>query len=102
MSGAVQQFGFEGGDAVQAPGGVGEFLGELGFGRGCRAVFVEELAAMLLVSGLVFGFEEDGAAGEAVAEGVLGRASFTFGGAGAGGVLGIGAIDGCAVYGWKS
>ncbi len=55
LAGAFQQIGFEGGDAVEAPGGVGQFLGELCFGRGGRAVFVEELAAVLFVSGLVFG-----------------------------------------------
>ena len=36
------------------PGGVGEFLGELGFGRGGGLVLVEELAAVELVGGGVF------------------------------------------------
>ncbi len=102
LAGAFQQIGFEGGDAVEAPGGVGEFLGELGFDRGGRTALVEEMAAVLLVSGLVFGGQGRGAAQEAVAEGVLGRARFSFFGAGAGGMFGIGAIDGGAVDGWKS
>ena len=34
IGGAVEEGGFEQGDAVEAPGGVGEFLGELGFGGG--------------------------------------------------------------------
>jgi len=101
-AGAIQQIGFEGGNAVEAPGGVGEFLGELRFGGGCRAVLVEEPAAVLLVSCLILRTQNRGAAQEAVADGVLRRSRFTFLGAGAGGVLGIGAIDGCPVDGWKS
>ena len=99
---AVEQVGFQGGDAVEAPGGVGEFLGELGFGRGGGLVFVEELAAVLLVGGLIFGGQDSGAAGEAVAEGVAGGTGFAFRGAGAGGLLGVGAINGRAVDCGKS
>ncbi|HTS49572.1 MAG TPA: hypothetical protein VMH05_16580 [Bryobacteraceae bacterium] len=102
LAGAFQQIGFEGRDAVEAPGGVGQFLSELRFGWSRRAVFVDELAAVLLVSSLIFGGQNRSAAQQAVAEGVLGRARFTFLGAGAGGMLGIGAIDGGAVDGWKS
>ena len=46
VGGAIEEGGFERGDAVEAPGGVGEFLGELGLGGGCGLVFVEEAAAM--------------------------------------------------------
>ncbi len=54
---------FELRDAVEAPGGVDEFLGELSFGSSCRLVFVEELAAVRLVGGGIFGSEDRGAAG---------------------------------------
>ena len=60
VGGAVEEGGFERGDAVEAPGGVGEFLGELGFGGSGGLVFVEEAAAMGVVSCLVFGGEDGG------------------------------------------
>ena len=50
------------GNAIDAPGGVGEFLGELGFGGSGGFVFVEEATAMRVVGGSVFG-REDGAGG---------------------------------------
>src|SRR6202022_3490761 len=43
---AVEQGGFKEWDAVEAPGGVGELLGELGFGGSGRLVFVKELPAV--------------------------------------------------------
>jgi hypothetical protein len=46
-----EERGFELGDAVEAPSGVGEFLGELGFGGSGGLIFVEELAAVELVGG---------------------------------------------------
>jgi hypothetical protein len=55
-----KQIGFEEWDAVEAPGGVDEFLGELGLGGGGGLIFVEELAAMCVVRYLVFGGEDDG------------------------------------------
>ena len=60
-------------------------------------VFVEELAAVGLVGGGVFGGEDGGGGGEAVAEGVQRRTLFAGFGARAGGVLGVGAVDGRAV-----
>jgi hypothetical protein len=51
-----QQVGFEQGDAVEAPGGVGEFADELNFGGSCGLVFVEE--------GPVMGFEGGGLVGD--------------------------------------
>ncbi len=85
---AVEQGGFERGNAVDAPRGIGELLAELGFGRSRGLVFVEELAAVLLVGGGVLGGEYRGTAGEAVGEGVLGRTLFAGDGAGAGGAVG--------------
>ena len=49
--------------------------------------------------GGVLGSEDSRAAGEAVGEGIDGRALFAGGGAGAGGMLGVGLIDGGAVEG---
>jgi hypothetical protein len=94
-----EQLGFQKRDAVETPGGVGEFLGELGFGGRGGLIFVEELAAMELVSGGVLRGEDRGAAGEAVGEGVAGGALFTGGGAGSGGVESVGPISGGAVGG---
>ena len=88
VGGAIEEGGFERGDAVEAPGGVGEFLGELGFGGGGGLVFVEKLAAVVLVGGGVLGGEDGRAAGEAVGDGVHGRTLFACCGAGAGGAVG--------------
>jgi hypothetical protein len=97
VGGAVEEGGFEEWDAVEAPGGVGEFLGELGFGGGGGLVFVEELAAVELVGGGILGGEDGRMAGEAVSEGVLGRTLFAGGGARSGGKEGVGAVGGVAV-----
>ncbi len=61
-SGAGEHFRFEARDAVEAPGGVDEFLDELRFGGSGGLVFDEEAAAMFLVGGGVFG-GEDGRSG---------------------------------------
>src|SRR5579863_9728386 len=102
MGGAMEHLGFEGGDSVEAPGGVGKFLSELRLGGGLRAVLVDELAAVLLVGGLVFRWQEGGAAGEAVAQRVARGTGFAFGSARAGGVLGVGSVDGRAIDDGKS
>jgi hypothetical protein len=60
VGGAVEESGFERGDAVEAPGGVGELLRELGLGGGGGLVFVEEAAAMCVIRCLVFGGEDGG------------------------------------------
>jgi hypothetical protein len=70
IGGAREQLGFEEGDAVEPPGGVGEFLGELGLGGSGRLVFVEELLDVTLIRGWIFGGENGAAGGQAVAEGV--------------------------------
>ncbi len=57
-----EQSGFEERDAVEAPGCVGEFLDELSFGWSGGLVFIQELAAVLLVGDWVFG-GQDGSAG---------------------------------------
>jgi hypothetical protein len=86
--GAVEESGFECGDAVDSPGGVGDFLDELSLGGSGGLVFVEELAAVALVGGGVLGGEDGGAAGETVGEGVLRRPLFAGGGAGSSGAIG--------------
>jgi len=84
--GAGEELGFEEWDAVEAPGGVGKLVDELGLGRGGGVVLGEELLDVALEGGGVLGGEDGGAAGEAVLEGVEGRAEFAGMGAGAGGV----------------
>jgi hypothetical protein len=59
--GGREEVGFEKWDAIQAPRGVGEFVDQLSFGGSRGAVFFEELAAVLLVGGRVFGREDGGA-----------------------------------------
>jgi hypothetical protein len=61
--GAVEECGFQVRDAIEAPGGVDEFLGELGLGGGGGLVFVEELVRVALVGGGVLGGEDGGTAG---------------------------------------
>jgi len=89
---ACEHVGFEERDAVEAPGSVGEFLGELGLGGRSGLVFVEEAAAMVLVGGWVFGGQNRGSGGQAVAQGVERGALLAGFGARAGGVLGVGAV----------
>ena len=97
--GLVEQAGFEERDAVEAPGGVGELLDELGFGGVGGLVFVSELAAVLFVGGRVFGGEDGGAGRESVSESVERRTLLAGFGSRAGGMLRILAIDGSAVDG---
>ena len=99
VGGAIEEGGFDQRDAIEAPGGVGEFLRELGFGGGGGLVFIEELAAVALVGCGVLSSENGGAAGEAVRLGVAGRTLFAGGGAGSGGAECIGPICGGAVGG---
>ena len=62
MRGLGEQAGFEQWNSVETPGGVGEFLHELGFGGVFRAVLVTELAAVLFVSYEIFRWQDGGAA----------------------------------------
>src|SRR5450432_3418411 len=94
-----EQRGFEARDAVESPGCVDEILHELSFGCVGGLVFVDELAAVALVGGQVLGGEDGCACGESMTDCVKRRTLFAGGGAGAGGVLGICAINGGAVGG---
>ena len=69
---AGERVGFEERDAFEAPGGIGQFFDEGGFGWSGRAVFVVKLAAVFFICGRIFGRENGGAAGQAVAECVQG------------------------------
>jgi hypothetical protein len=95
--GAREDAGFEERDAVEAPGSVGEFLDELGFGGSGGLVFVKKAAAMVFVGGRVFGGQDGGSSCQPVAQGIE-RGSLLAGrGAGTGGVLRVGAVDGGAM-----
>src|SRR5580700_7388716 len=84
LDGEGEEIGFEHGDAVESPEGVGEGLDQVGFG-------VYGFYVMVGVEVLVG--QDDDLAGEAVAEGVERRAAFALLSFGSGGVLGVGAVD---------
>ena len=60
VGGAVEQGGFEHRDAVEAPRGVGELVGELSFGGSGGLILVEELAAVPLVGDGILCCEDGG------------------------------------------
>jgi len=93
---ARDQAGFEQRDSVLAPGGVREFLDEVGFGGRLWLVLIAELLAVKLVGGGVFGGQDGGAAGESMGDRVLRRAVLAFGRARAGGTLRVRAVGGRA------
>jgi hypothetical protein len=107
--GAREHFGFEQRDAVEAPGSVGDFRDELRFGGSGGLVFVEEAAAMVGVGGRVFGGEDGGSGGQAVAQGVEGRTLLAGGGARTGGEHRVRTVCanarvrgwGLGVWGWR-
>jgi hypothetical protein len=78
---------FEGRDAVEAPGGVGQGLDQMGFGCALRIVLVMERFQMGLITLEILGGHDDDLGCEAVAEGVQIRLLFACLGFGAGGVL---------------
>jgi hypothetical protein len=65
---AGEEVGLKERDAVEAPGGVRELVDQLGLGGGGGLVFIVKLLDVALVGGEVFGGQDGGAAGEAVAE----------------------------------
>ena len=97
VGGAVEKGGFEQRNTVEAPRGVGDLLGELSLGGSDGLVFVEKLAAVVLVGVRVLGCDYGGTAGEAVREGVEGRTLFAGGGSGSSGEEGVCPIYGAAV-----
>ncbi len=89
-----EQLGFEQRDAIEAPGGVGDFVDQLRLGGGGGLVLIEELLDVALVGFGVLGGQDGGAGGEAMAQRVERRTLLARFGAGAGGVRGVGAVDG--------
>jgi len=55
IGGAGEKVGLEQRDAVEAPGGVGEFMNELSLGGGGGMVFIEKLPDVLLIGSEVLG-----------------------------------------------
>jgi len=92
-----EQIGFEERDAVEAPGGVGDFVDQLSLGGGSGGVLVEKLLDVALVGFEVFVRQDSGLGSETVAQGVAGRTLFAGFGARTGGVLGVGAVGGGAL-----
>ena len=93
-----EQLGFEEWDAVEAPGGGGDFVDELSF-CGCGGgVLVEKLLDVALVGFGVFVRQDGGLGGETVAQGVAGGTLLAGFGARTGGVLGVGAVGGGAPF----
>src|ERR1700722_8372465 len=99
---AGEQVGFEERDAIEAPGGVGELLDELGFGGSGGSVFVEEAAAMGVEGRLVFGRKDGGGGGQAMAQRIQRGTLLTGIGSWSGGAQGIGAVNGGARRDWCS
>jgi hypothetical protein len=88
-----EQVVLERGDSVEPPGGVGESLDELGFGGSFGLVFGGESAEVRVVGVVILVGHDDDVAGESVTEGVESGTLLAFGSYGAGGVLGVTAID---------
>ena len=96
-SGLSEDVSFEERDAAEAPGGVGEFLDEMSFGCRGGLIFFEELPAVLVEGVAIFRWQKGAAGGQAMAERVARRTLFAGIGARAGGMFGVGAIDGRAL-----
>ena len=72
---------------------------DCGFMRGEATEIVEKLLDMALISGRIFGGQDGGLGCQAMAERVERRVLFAGFGTRAGGMLGVGAIDGGAING---
>ena len=93
-----EQVGFEELDAFETPGGIGHFVDQFSFGGGGGFVLVEKLLDVKLVGFGVLGGQDGGSGTETVAQRVLRRTLLARFGAGAGGVLGVGAVGGGATF----
>ena len=92
-----KQIGFEEWDAVEAPGGVGDFVDQLSLGGGGGGVLIEKLLDVALVGFGVLSGQDGSLGGETVAQGVAGGTLLAGFGARTGGVLGVGAVGGGAL-----
>jgi hypothetical protein len=99
IGGAREHVGFEERDAVETPRSVDELLDELGFGWSGGLVFAEKPAAMVFIGSPVFGGEDGGGGGQAVAQSVERRTLLTRFGARTGGASGVGSVNGGAIRG---
>ena len=96
-----KQFGFEEWDAVEPPGGVGDFVDQLSFGGVGRGVLIEKLLDVTLVGVGVLVGQDGGLGSETMAQRVEGRTLFARFGARTGGELRIRAVRASAMlWGW--
>ena len=87
-----EEIAFHGADAIETPKSVGDGLNGSGFEQSFRLQLGEDLGAGVLIRGQIVAGENDGLAGEAVAESIEQDSSFAFGrdgSSGAGGVLAV-------------
>ena len=99
LSGGGEQVGFDGDHAAQSPTGLMQCVDEGGFGFGLRLMAGDQAFALGEEAiGILIGKDEQFGIG-AVLEGVKADALLAVVRAGAGGVLGVFAIDGVAVVG---
>jgi hypothetical protein len=70
VDGEHEDVAFEEGDAIHAPGRIGELANELLFGWVFGFVFFEQVLGVAIESGRIFGGEHGGLAGASVGEGV--------------------------------
>src|SRR5271169_4374620 len=68
VGGLGEQVGFEEWDAIETPGGVGDFVDQLSFGWGGGGVLIEELLDVALVGFGVLGGQDGGAGSETMAQ----------------------------------
>ena len=92
-----EKLGFEEWDAVEAPGGVGDFVDQLNLGGGGGGVLGEKLLDVALVGFGVLSGQDGGAGSETVAERVLRRTLLSLFGTRTGGVEGVGVVGGGAL-----
>ncbi len=93
VAGQADEVRFHGGNAIDAPGEVGEGTDEVKFADRLGVVLVEESLEVDLVKLGVLAGDDGGLAGESVAESVHRRSLFAFGGARTGGFLRVQAVD---------
>ena len=88
----LEETGFHGGAAAEAPSGDGELMNELGLGGGGWLVLVVEGLEELVEFVFVFPRQQDGLGGESMLEGVKADGGASFGGFGAGAAESVAAV----------
>ena len=92
-----KQFGFEEWDAIEAPGGVGDFVDQLGFGCVGGGVLIEKLLDVALVGFGILRGKDGGLGSETMAQCVERRTLLARCGARAGGEPSIRAVRASAM-----